>query len=43
MIPGAVNTAVEAYRCIEPHGSVEEYARDTAFVRVLRARGCRKC
>ena len=30
--PSAVNTAVEAYRCFEPYRSVEEYARDTAFV-----------
>jgi erythromycin esterase len=30
--PGAVNIAVEAYRCFEPYRSVEEYARDTAFV-----------
>ena len=31
--PGAVKTAIEAYRCFEPYRrSVEDYARVTAFV-----------
>jgi erythromycin esterase len=31
--PQAIRSAIEAYRCFEPYGkSVEDYARDTAFV-----------
>lgn len=31
--PGAVKSAIEAYRCFEPYGrDVEEYARATAFI-----------
>lgn len=31
--PNAIKTAIEAYSCFEPYGrSIEDYARDTAFV-----------